>query len=110
MRFEHVFPEDLQIPANMLCDGCGYKPVFSADAKCPTCVSLEVFAAFASEMNDAFGSIAVFSQRINDELMAIENCIYDDPGLDVEVEKLRIRQMIAERIQGVLSEFGLEVQ
>ena len=45
---------------------------------------------------------------VNDALIEVENEIYDNPALDIEVEKRRIRERVAKRIQGVLSEFGLE--
>ena len=34
MRFETIAQEDFQIPSEHLCDGCGYEPVFSEQAKC----------------------------------------------------------------------------
>ena len=54
MRSEHLTFDDFQIPAEHLCDGCGYEPVFSAEAKCEVCVKIEAFAKFASEINDVF--------------------------------------------------------
>ena len=108
MRFEHLTYDDFQIPAEHLCDGCGYEPVFSAEAKCEVCVKIEVFAKFASEIDDVFGTVDVLSGVVNDALIEVESEIYDNPALDIEVEKRRIRAMVAKRIQGVLSEFGLD--
>ena len=108
MRLEPRTFDDFHIPDEHLCDGCGYEPVFSADANCPTCVSIEAFAKFAAEINDALGTIDVFSKVINDALFELENEIYDDPSLDLETEKARIKAKVAEKIKSVLSEFGLE--
>ena len=59
-------------------------------------------------MNDVFGSIGVLSRVINDALMEIENEIYDNPGIDIEIEKARIRAEIVAKFESVLSEFGLK--
>ena len=107
MRFENLTYDDFQIPAEHLCDGCGYEPVFSAEAKCEVCVKIEAFAKFASEINDVFGTVDTLSSIVNDALIEVENEIYDNPALDIEVEKRRIRELVAKRIQGVLSELGL---
>ena len=108
MRSEHLTFDDFQIPAEHLCDGCGYEPVFSSQAKCEVCVKIEAFAKFASEINDVFGTVDVLSRVVNDALIEVESEIYDNPGLDMEVEKRRIRERVAKRIQGVLSELGLD--
>ena len=43
MRFETIAQDDFQIPAEHLCDGCGYEPVFSEQAKCEVCVKMDQF-------------------------------------------------------------------
>lgn len=108
MRFEHLEHSDFQIPEGHLCGSCGYEPVFSAHAKCDVCLKLEQFTQFASEIHDIFGTIGAFSRTINDALMEVENEIYDNPGLNIEAEKRRIRARVAEKIQRVLLEFGLD--
>lgn len=107
MLFEHRTFDDFQIPAEHLCDNCGYEPVFSEEAKCDVCVKIEAFAKFASEINDLFGAMDVFSRSLNDALMEVENEIYDNPALDIDAEKARIRAEVASRIQGVLRQLDL---
>ena len=72
-----------------------------------SCVKMDQFNRFASEINDVFGTIDVFSRVINDALMEVENEIYDDPALDIEAEKARIKAKVAEKVKGVLTQFGL---
>ena len=66
MRSELVMHEDFQIPEEHLCDGCGYEPVFSAEAKCGMCVKMEAFGKFCEEINDVFGTLDVFARLVND--------------------------------------------
>ena len=65
------------------------------------------FNRFASEINDVFGTIDVFSRVINDALMEVENEIYDDPALDIESEKARIKAKVAEKIVNTLTQLDL---
>ena len=107
MRFETIAQEDFQIPAEYLCDGCGYEPVFSEQAKCEVCVKMDQFNRFASEINDVFGAIDRISRMINDAFMEVENEIYDDPALDIESEKARIKAEVAKKIAGALTQLDL---
>ena len=54
-----------------------------------------------------FGTIDVFSRDINDALMEVENEIYDDPALDIESEKARIKAKVAEKIVNTLTQLDL---
>ena len=66
------------------------------------------FDNFASEVQDVFGTLDVLSRVVNDDLMEVEHLILDDPNVDIEAEKERIKAKVATKIQGVLSEFGLK--
>lgn len=107
-RLTHTQDSDFEIPEQHLCDACGYEPVFSEQAKCEKCVALAEFAKFAVEIEDAFGTISVLSNAVNDALMEVENEIYDNPALNIETEKARIKSEVAEKIKGVLRQFDLE--
>ena len=107
MRFETIAQDDFQIPSEHLCDGCGYEPVFSEQAKCEVCVKMDQFNRFASEINDVFGAIDRISRMINDAFMEVENEIYDDPALDIEAEKARIKAKVAKKIAGALTQLDL---
>ena len=63
------------------------------------------FRTFASEIQDMFGTIKVVSRMINDVMMETEYEIDDNPKLDIEAEKRRIKSEVVSRIEGVLSEF-----
>ena len=63
---------------------------------------VENFARFCTEINDVFGTIDNISRVINDDMMEVEYEIYDDPALDIEAEKARIKAEVAKKIKGRL--------